>query len=95
MVVLGGWPRCKRSLHVGGGAVVAAAPPLLLVTPLSVPQNGEAVNTDVATRNNTQQHLTTKVRWRTKSGELVPIVRVGYLYSLYCLEEVFSETQRA
>jgi hypothetical protein len=51
-------------------------------------ENGEAVNTDVAARNNTQQHLTTKVSWRTKSGEFVTTVRTGCFYSSSCREEV-------
>jgi hypothetical protein len=35
-----------------------------------MPENGEAVNTDVAKRNNAKQRLTITVAWRTEFGEL-------------------------
>jgi hypothetical protein len=56
-----------------------------------MPENGDAVNGDVATRNTTQQRVTTKVRWRTKSGDFMLIVRLEGFYSLSCLEEKLSD----
>src|SRR5919107_5996742 len=57
-------------------------------------ENGAAVNGDVAKCNNTQQRVTTKVRWRTKFGELMPIVRVDCFYSLSCREKLSEKPNR-
>jgi hypothetical protein len=47
-----------------------------------MPENGAAVNGDVATCNNTQHRVTkTKERLRTKPGELVPIVQADSIHS--------------
>jgi hypothetical protein len=68
LVIVGGWPRRKRSLHVWGVAVVAAPPP-----PRAAPLSALSLNTVQHPRTHTSGFMCSIAQNTTKRTKVLPM----------------------